>query len=66
MKPERHGARIILLNGDDRFLMFRFSYNRGPLAGMECWEVPGGGVEPDESVAQAAVRGVARRNGVDG
>lgn len=64
MKPERHGARIILIDPRNRFLLFRFSYYSGPLAGVEYWGVPGGGVEEGESFAMAAVRELREETGL--
>lgn len=68
MKRERKGARIVLLTPEDRFLLFRFKYDSGPLAGTEYWGLPGGGVEEGEAVAEAAVRELFEETGlrVDG
>lgn len=64
MKRIRRGARIVLRDPLGRFLMFHFVYDSGPLAGTDYWGLPGGGVEPDESVAEAAVRELREETGV--
>ena len=64
MKPERAAARIILLTPALRFLMFRFRYETGPLAGVVYWGMPGGGVEPGEDPARAAVRELREETGI--
>lgn len=64
MKRIRQAARILVTDSQDRILLFRFSYDSGPLAGMNYWSVPGGGVEPGESVAEAAVRELLEETGI--
>ncbi len=64
MTRVRHGARIVILDPDNRFLLFRFHYVDGPLAGKNYWAMPGGGVEPGESPAEAAVRELLEETGL--
>ncbi|HAE46315.1 MAG: DNA mismatch repair protein MutT [Tistrella sp.] len=52
----RPAARLFVVDGDGRILLFRFTFLSGPTAGQGCWATPGGGVEPGESFEQAAVR----------
>ena len=47
---------------DDRLLLVRRS--RGPGAGR--WSIPGGRVEPGETVAEAVVRELAEETGLEG
>lgn len=65
MKPERAAARIILLTPERRFLLFRFQYEEGPLAGVVYWGMPGGGIEPGEDPARAAVRELREETGIE-
>lgn len=62
-RPVRHRrtARILLVDGGDRLLLFRDS-DPG-LPGTEWWITPGGGVEPGESDRAAAVRELAEETG---
>lgn len=64
MKRERKGARVVLLTPENRFLLFHFKYDGGPLAGTEYWGLPGGGVEEGESVGAAAVRELFEETGL--
>jgi 8-oxo-dGTP diphosphatase len=47
---------------DDRLLLIR--RGRGPAAGE--WSIPGGRVEPGETLAEAVVRELAEETGVEG
>ena len=53
---ERPSSRLLILDSEDRLLMFRFEHKRGPLAGQSHWATPGGGVNPGESFEEAACR----------
>lgn len=64
MTRVRHAARILIVDPDDRILLFRFAHAHGPLAGVEYWGVPGGGVEPGESYAAAACRELTEETGI--
>src|SRR6478735_6313629 len=57
----RPAARILLVDGEDRVLLMRFTPDdRPPL-----WCTPGGAVDPGESYAQAARRELWEEVGVD-
>ncbi|SLN20893.1 RNA pyrophosphohydrolase [Roseovarius albus] len=60
----RPAARILVLNPEDRILLFRYTFNDGPLAGQDYWATPGGGVEKDESFEQAAQRELLEETGL--
>lgn len=60
----RNTARVLLVDDDQRVLLFRCWLDadregRGPM-----WITPGGGVEPGESLAEAAVREMREETGL--
>lgn len=65
MTRQRHAARILVVEPSGRFLLFRFAYSSGPLAGTGYWGVPGGGVEGGETFADAARRELREETGFD-
>lgn len=60
-RAERPAARIILLDGAGRVLLFRFDPDDRP----PFWCTPGGAVEPGESYEAAARRELAEETGID-
>ena len=56
----RHAGRVILLDPDDRVLLMR--YDDGPPNGVH-WSTPGGGLNPGEDYASAALRELAEETG---
>ena len=61
MRAARPAARILLVDAQDRVLMFRFTPDdRPPL-----WCTPGGAVDPGESYAAAARRELWEEVGLD-
>lgn len=61
---ERPSARLIVLDPQDRVLLFLFRHREGPLAGSRFWATPGGSLEPDESYAEAARRELFEETGI--
>ncbi len=60
----RPTARVLLLDGDDRVLLFRASWP-DPDSGRPFWFAPGGGVEPGETHEDAARRELGEETGID-
>ncbi|HVV07804.1 NUDIX hydrolase [Amycolatopsis sp.] len=56
----RRTARVLLLDEDDRLLLFRFANKDG----SHCWLTPGGGVEEGESLPEAASRELLEETGL--
>lgn len=57
----RTAVRVILVDPDDRVLLFEDS-DPG-LPGLRWWVTPGGGIDPGESEIEAAVREIAEETG---
>jgi ADP-ribose pyrophosphatase YjhB (NUDIX family) len=52
----RPSSRLLVLNGKQQILLFRFEHKNGPLSGQMFWATPGGGVDEGESYEDAARR----------
>jgi 8-oxo-dGTP pyrophosphatase MutT (NUDIX family) len=60
-RAERPSARILLLDGDGRLLLFRFDPpDRPPF-----WATPGGALDPGETFAAGARRELREETGLD-
>lgn len=60
-KVERPAARILLLDRDDRVLLFRFVADDRP----PFWATPGGAIDPGETYEEAARRELREETGMD-
>ncbi|HET9257284.1 MAG TPA: NUDIX domain-containing protein [Pseudonocardiaceae bacterium] len=58
----RVSARVLLLDQADRVLLLHVRDPAEPE--RHWWELPGGGVEPSETLAQAAIRELAEETGI--
>ena len=60
---DRHAARVVLLDREDRVLLFRC---QEPGADRSFWITPGGGLEGEETHRQAALRELREEAGLTG
>lgn len=60
----RRSARVLLVDGADRILLFRFRFNNGRREADHCWLTPGGGVDEREPLPMAAVRELREETGL--
>lgn len=61
---QRPSARLLLVDGAGRLLLFRFDFRFGPLAGTVFWATPGGALDPGETYEAGAVRELAEETGL--
>lgn len=62
---KRPSARLIVLDLQDRVLLFRFAHVKGPLAGTVFWATPGGALGEGEDWKAAARRELVEETGFD-
>jgi 8-oxo-dGTP diphosphatase len=60
----RPSSRLLVIDQNNRVLLFRFVFKRGPLAGQNYWATPGGALEAGESFADAARRELFEETGI--
>lgn len=61
---ERDAVRVVVLDSQDRLLLFRTREATYPELG-EWWELPGGGIEGNETYRQAAARELREETGLE-
>ena len=63
---ERPSARLLVIDAQDRVLLFRFGYPEdGPLKGLSFWATPGGEREPGETFEACAIRELREETGIE-
>lgn len=60
----RPSSRLLVLDPAGCLLLFRFAHQHGALAGHTFWATPGGGLEPGETFAEAAIRELKEKTGI--
>jgi 8-oxo-dGTP diphosphatase len=60
----RPSSRLLVLDPAGCLLLFRVVHKRGALAGDAFWATPGGGLEPGETFAEAAIRELKEETGI--
>src|SRR5690625_4551187 len=59
----RSAVRLVVLDADERLLLLRSEEPEHPEQGR-VWELPGGGIDPGETYARAAIRELAEEAGI--
>lgn len=59
----REAARVVLVDGEDRVLLFRWQHPGNAERG-HWWITPGGGLDPGESAVDGAVRELCEETGL--
>lgn len=65
MADKKPGVRLLLIDPDERVLLFHYAFERGPLSGKAFWALPGGPLQPAEAPADAARRELWEETGLD-
>jgi 8-oxo-dGTP pyrophosphatase MutT (NUDIX family) len=61
---ERPSSRLLVVDPDDRLLLFKFVHLAGALTGQQFWATPGGALDPGESYEAAACREMFEETGM--
>lgn len=60
----RPSARLLILDPQNRLLLFRYVFREGALAGDDYWGTPGGALEDGETFERAAIRELYEETGI--
>ncbi len=63
MRKKRPAARVVLLDRESRIFLINSS-DPGDSSKASWWEIPGGGIDPGESSAEAAHREIIEETGI--
>jgi 8-oxo-dGTP pyrophosphatase MutT (NUDIX family) len=61
---KRPSARLLIVDRENRVLLFKFEFHHGSVAGQRFWATPGGGLDAGESYEDAARREMLEETGV--
>ncbi len=61
---KRPAARLLVFNAENKLLLFKFVFEKGPLLGTTFWATPGGAVQEGETFKEAARRELFEETGI--
>jgi 8-oxo-dGTP pyrophosphatase MutT (NUDIX family) len=61
---QRPSSRLLVIDTQQRVLLFLFDHKDGALAGTSHWATPGGGLENAETFEQGAIRELYEETGI--